>query len=137
MILATVRGRVAVDAVMRYSKSGMAVLSWSVASNRKVKGVEETTWVRCTAFDEMADQYAPKIVRGTYIETKGKLSTRSWTDRKGQTRVDLELIADSVNCEVAWQKENQTTAGAPAVRPAVPISSPPAQISFSDDDIPF
>lgn len=137
MILATVRGRIGSDAVLRFSNGGLPILSWSVASNRKVKNEDETTWVRCTAFGDLAEQFSQKpLTRGMYIEVRGKMGSRTWTDRKGQTRVDLDLTCDQIILEPK-RPEEPTERRAASVRPSPVIPEVNPQVSFSDDDIPF
>ena len=50
----TIAGRVVADPMINFTKSGMAVLNFTIANNRKYKSVEQTTFIDVTLFGAYA-----------------------------------------------------------------------------------
>lgn len=93
-------GQVILQLTLNYTNSGTAVVNLSVASNRQKKNgdgekVSIADWYRVTVFGrdaEIISQYASK---GSALSFNGRLQTDSYTDREGQQRTSIYLIADS------------------------------------------
>ena len=72
-------GRLGNDPEMKYGKSGAAYTRFSVAVNRRWKGKdgekgEQTTWLRCTAFNALAESIAKHAAKGTLVFVQGRLN---------------------------------------------------------------
>jgi single-strand DNA-binding protein len=97
---AQISGRLGQDPQLSYTNGGTAVVNLSVASNRQKKNgdgerVNVVDWFRITVFGrdaEIISQYASK---GSALSFNGRLQTDSYTDREGQQRTSIYLIADS------------------------------------------
>ena len=97
---AQITGRLGQDPQLNYTNGGTAVVNLSVASNRQKKNgdgerVSVADWYRITVFGrdaEIISQYASK---GSALSFNGRLQTDSYTDREGQQRNSIYLIADS------------------------------------------
>ena len=97
---AQITGRLGQDPQLNYTNGGTAVVNLSVASNRQKKNgdgerVSVADWYRITVFGrdaEIISQYASK---GSALSFNGRLQTDSYTDREGQQRTSIYLIADS------------------------------------------
>ncbi len=53
----------------------------------------ETTWFTVTAWRTLADRVADSVNKGDAVIVHGRLSTRTWTDEKGQLVTTLEVEA--------------------------------------------
>jgi single-strand DNA-binding protein len=93
-------GNVGRDPEMRYTPSGQAVTSFSVAVSRRWTGGEggeareETEWFNVVAWAKLAEQCNQLITKGRRVYIEGRLQTRSWDDKEsGQKRYRTEVIA--------------------------------------------
>lgn len=87
MIQATVSGNVGKDAETR-EVGPDSVTSFNVASNRKVKGQETTTWVRMSIWGRRGQTLRQHIVKGTKVVACGELSTREY---EGKTYLEMRV----------------------------------------------
>lgn len=82
---------------MRYTPSGQAVTSFSVASSRRYRTAdgeqrEETEWFNVSAFGRLSDICNQYLTRGQQVYVEGRLRGRSYTDRDGQPRYSLDIM---------------------------------------------
>jgi single-strand DNA-binding protein len=57
---------------------------------------DKTEWVRVTVFGARADSLSQYLKKGTRVFVDGRLEARPWTDREGQVRAGLEIVASDV-----------------------------------------
>lgn len=95
-------GRLARDPEKRFATSGMAVVTFSVAVNRKTKAAgdrearDEVTFVEVTGFGKSAEPIAEYLHKGDPIFLEGRLRQEQWTDKgSGQPRSKLSVVLDS------------------------------------------
>ena len=85
------------DAELRYTASGRAVASFSIAVNRnyQVNGEwrEETEWFNVSSWGQQAESVANSIRRGSRVFVEGRLSTREYTTQAGLSRTSLDVNA--------------------------------------------
>ena len=92
-------GHLGRDAELRYLPSGTAVCNFSVASSERWKDketgeqVERTEWLRCNAFDKLAEICGEWLKKGSLVFVEGSLQTRKYNDKDGneQTSVECKL----------------------------------------------
>jgi len=74
----TIIGNLGKDPEMRFTPSGQAVCSFSVASTRKYTSnnetVKETTWFRITTWGKQAEVCNQYLKKGAMVYVKGRLS---------------------------------------------------------------
>jgi single-strand DNA-binding protein len=87
MLTAFVTGNLGKDAELR-DAGGEKVLSFNVASNRKVKGNDVTTWVSCSVWGKRAAALANHKSKGKRVAVTGELSTR---EHNGKTYLELRV----------------------------------------------
>ena len=98
----TLVGNLGRDPEMRYTPSGVAVTSFSVAVNRSWTGQDgqrqdRTTWFRISAWRRLAETCNQYLTKGQRVLVVGELEEPStWTDREGNTRASLEVTARTV-----------------------------------------
>ena len=138
IILAGNLGR---DPEMRYTPSGQAVTSFSVATNRQYTNnnsetVKETIWFRVSAWGKQAETCNQYIKKGSKVLVEGRLTAdsatggpRIWTGQDGQPRASFEVNAQTVRF---LSSRGETEAGA-----AAPAASEEAAAPADEGDIPF
>jgi single-strand DNA-binding protein len=135
-------GRLGKDPELRYTPSGAAVVSFSVATDLTWKDQDgnqkqQTEWHRVVAWRKLAEIVGNYLKKGSLVYIEGRLQTRSWTDQNNVTRYTTEVIAD-----------NLTMVGPKMDRTGEPVDIPPLTDDFvpsepegtpapSEDDLPF
>lgn len=101
-------GNVGKDPEMRYTPSGQAVTSFSIATNRQYttgngEQVKETVWFRVTTWGKQAEvcnQYVKKgmkvLVEGRLTPDKATGGPRIWTKQDGSAGSSFEVTAGTV-----------------------------------------
>jgi len=95
---AVIQGRMVRDLELQTTKSGLEVLSFTVAWSEKYKETERTLFMKCRAWRQTAvfiDKYFHN--KGSEILLEGSLETEKWTDNNGQARSDTVLTVDKVH----------------------------------------
>jgi single-strand DNA-binding protein len=87
----TLVGNVTDDPELRFTPTGQAVVSFTVAVNRRFQ--KDGQWedrldgfFRCSAWRDMAENIAETLQRGTRVVVVGRLQQRSWEDSEGNKR---------------------------------------------------
>lgn len=100
-------GNVGRDAEMRYTPSGQAVTSFSVATNRKYstsnsEQVDETIWFRVTTWGKQAEVCNQYVRKGSKVLVEGRLTPdkttggpRIWGE-DGNPKASYEVTAGTV-----------------------------------------
>jgi single-strand DNA-binding protein len=94
-------GNVGRDAEMRYTQSGAAVTSFSVAvTTRWTDGQtnerrEKTNWYSVSCWGRQAEIANQYVRKGTQIMVIGTVSARAYTGQDGQPRSSLDLRCNS------------------------------------------
>ena len=86
-------GRLGRDPETRYTQSGKAVASFSLACSEKRGGEESTDWVNIVAWDKLAEIVGQYLTKGSLVFISGRMQTRKWQDKEGGTRYTTEIVA--------------------------------------------
>jgi single-strand DNA-binding protein len=115
-------GRLAQDPEVRYTKTGKAVASFTVAVNRNSFSTQRdpnekdpADFIPIVAWDKLAEMCGNNLAKGTRVLVQGRLQVRSYETQDGQKRRVSEVVADLV-------AQNFETAGPRAT--AAPVSRP-------------
>jgi single-strand DNA-binding protein len=88
-------GRLGKDPEQRFTKSGVGVTSFSLATDESYtkdgQKVEQVEWHRCVAWNKTADLIAKYLHKGSLVYVSGKLQTRQWQDQQGNQRYTTEI----------------------------------------------
>lgn len=126
-------GRPVRDPEVRYTQSGVAVASFTLACDRRYakQGEErQADFINCVAWNKTAEFVGQYVKKGQRIALDGRIETRSYDDQHGNKRYVTEVIAENV--EFA-QSKNEGGAQAPAA----PSSNIDGFIPVDDEDCPF
>lgn len=93
-------GNLGKDPEVRYTQSGSAVANFSLATTRAYKSgeewKEETEWHNIVVFGRTAERCGEYLQKGSQIFLEGRLQTRKWEDKEGNTRYTTEVVANDV-----------------------------------------
>jgi len=82
------------DAELRHTQNGKAVSSIRLATNRQVKGEEETQFHTIVCWDRLAETTSEYVKKGDPLYVEGRLQYRSFQDEEGKERGVAEIVAD-------------------------------------------
>lgn len=122
----TLIGHLGRDPELRHAPDGSPVASFSLATSRKRKNEETTTWWRVSLFGRRAETLTQYLHKGDPVLVSGEPYQREWEDKEGNKRISLELVANDF--AFVGGKTESGSAPPPAKR------RDPAPF---DDDIPF
>jgi single-strand DNA-binding protein len=140
-------GHLGKDAETRFTPAGIAVTSFSVATNRRWKDQqtgewkEETDWAKVVLWRQ--ENLANYLTKGKQIYVEGRLQTRSYDDKEGKKQYMTEVVADEVILLGGRGGEGGPETGTQPV--SMPRSAPktqradesPMDQGITDDDVPF
>ncbi len=94
-------GNLTRDPELRYTPSGTAVCSFSIATNRNWttdtgEKHEEVDFHRIVAWSKLAELCSQFLVKGRKVYVEGRLSTRNWTTQDNQPRTTTEVVIDDM-----------------------------------------
>ncbi|NKE72861.1 single-stranded DNA-binding protein [Candidatus Manganitrophus noduliformans] len=95
-------GRLTQDPEIRYTPTGAAVASFSVAINRKYRKGEEgkleeaVTFVPVRSFGKAAEQAGEHLAKGRAVLVDGELRSSEWKGEGGETRRRLYVAAQKI-----------------------------------------
>jgi single-strand DNA-binding protein len=95
-------GNIGKDPEMRFTASGSAVTTFSVATNRNFRRPDgewekETDWFDVVTWNQLAERCSQNLQKGSRVYVEGRLHTRSWEGQDGQRRYRTEVIANTVS----------------------------------------
>jgi len=86
-------GRLGADPEVKKTKNGDNFCNLSLATNKKIKDNEKTTWHKIVVFDpRIADTMGKYAKTGTLLYVEGEIETRSYKDANGNNRYVTEVI---------------------------------------------
>lgn len=141
-------GNLGKDPELRYTASGQAVATFSLATTEKFKNKggeqqERTEWHNIVAWGPLAEICGKYLTKGKQIYCEGRIQSRSYDDRDGNKRYITEIVISDMQMLGGRPGED---GGGGGVRPARAGSSSPAREPIAvpedapyntDDDIPF
>ena len=111
----TIIGNLTADPEMRFTPSGAAVASFTVASTPRTFDRQagewkdgETLFMPCQAWRQMAENIAESLTKGTRVIVQGRLTQRSYTTREGEQRTVVEMQVDEIGPSLRYAKTQVT-----------------------------
>lgn len=94
-------GNLTRDPELRYTPSGAAVCSFSLATNRTWtteagEKKEEADFHRIVAWNKLAELCSQFLVKGRKVYVEGRLQTRTWTAQDGTSKSTTEVVIDDM-----------------------------------------
>ena len=111
----TIVGNLTADPEMRFTPSGAAVASFTVASTPRTFDRQagewkdgETLFMRCSIWRDAAENVAESLTKGTRVIVQGRLVQRSYTTREGENRTVVEMQVDEIGPSLRYAKAQVT-----------------------------
>jgi single-strand DNA-binding protein len=94
-------GRLGKDPELRYTPSGTAVVTFTLATDERYKDKEgnqqsKTEWHNIVAWRQLAEICGKFLHKGKQVYIEGKIQTRSYDDRDGNKRYITEIVTDQM-----------------------------------------
>jgi single-strand DNA-binding protein len=114
----TVIGNLTNDPELRFTPSGAAVASFTVASTPRMLDKQTNEWkdgdtlfLRCSIWRQAAENVAESLQRGMRVIVQGRLKQRSYETKEGEKRTVVELDVEEIgpSLKSATAKVNKTT----------------------------
>jgi single-strand DNA-binding protein len=118
----TIVGNLTNDPELRFTPSGAAVASFTVASSTRVLDKQtnewkdgDTTFLRCNVWRQYAENVAESLQRGMRVIVNGRLKQRSYETKEGEKRTVYEVEVDDVGpaLRYATAKVTKVSRGGP------------------------
>ena len=144
-------GRLTKDPELRYTPSGVAVATFTLAVNRMFtnqQGEREADFINCVVWRKPAENVSNYLKKGSLAGVDGRIQTRSYDGQDGKRVFVVEVIAESVQfldtrsndnqSNRSNQSRNQSNQQTTNQRSYVDDPfAPGSQIDISSDDLPF
>ena len=113
---AQIIGHLGQDPETRFTTSGKAVCSFSVATTEKWKGddgelKESTQWHKVVVWGKQAEPCGQYLAKGRMVYVEGRIQTRSYDNKDGVKVYVTEIIARNVKF-LGGGKDREKPAGA-------------------------
>lgn len=148
-------GRLTRDPELRYTQNKTATASFSLAVDRTFKnanGEREADFINCVLWRKAAETFCAYARKGSLVGVRGRLQTRTYTGKQGQTVYVTEVIVDDFDFLANYgngqqgqqrgnyQPQRQGGYNQQQAQPAQPVQNgyqPAPQTGVQDEDLPF
>ena len=141
---AIIIGNVVADPEIRYGANGSAVVNVRVATNEEWKdkdGVKQTSaeYHAIVIFGKLGEIAGQYLKKGNPAYFEGRIKTRKWEDKDGNTRYTTEIIAKEMQfLDSKGDRNSESQLSGGGYKPGfAEQSDQPGGGGFHDDPIPF
>ncbi|WEV54561.1 single-stranded DNA-binding protein [Leuconostocaceae bacterium ESL0723] len=106
-------GRLTRDVELRYTQSGVAVGSFTLAVNRQFtnsNGEREADFINCVIWRKSAENFANFTGKGALVAVEGRLQTRNYENNQGQRVYVTEVVVDNFSLLESKQESERRRA---------------------------
>lgn len=125
-------GRLTKDVELKYTQSGQAVASFTLAVNRQftnAQGEREADFIQCVIWRKAAENFKNFTHKGSLVGVDGRIQTRSYDNQQGQRVYVTEVVVDNFSL-LESKGSNRAASNDPFAGNGEPID-------VNDDDLPF
>lgn len=132
-------GNLTADPELKQTPSGVSVVSFTIAINRRyqsknaTEGQQTADFISIVAWRQTAEFVSRYFKKGKPILVCGALQSRSYTDNQGNKRYVTEVVADEVG--FVESKSDNDTYAAPSY--ADTDTTPKFEAVSDEEDLPF
>ena len=121
----TLIGNLGKDPELRYTSSGVAVATFSLATNESWKDQDgnvqdKTQWHNIVAWKKLAEICGEYLKKGSKVYLEGRLQYRTYDDKNGVKKYFTEIVVDEM-----LMLDSRGASGAPAEPTANQAEGPP------------
>jgi len=134
-------GNLGKDPDLRYTPSGKAVATFSLATSERWTSQdgqkqENTTWHNIVAWGKQAETMKEYLTKGRQVYIEGRIANRSYEDKEGNKKYISEVVVQSFSF-IGNRGSSGNGGGQTASAEPVAETAPDAGSGQSDDDLPF
>ncbi len=139
-------GRLTADPELKQTQNGIAVVSFTIAVNRRfTRGADgqnnsQADFISCVAWRQTAEFISRYFKKGSSLCVTGSIQTRTWNDNTGAKRYVTEVVVDEAMF-VDSRTDNASASYVPDAYGSPSFSSGVDAPNFeeikTDDDLPF
>ena len=111
----TVVGNLTADPELRFTPSGAAVASFTVASTPRTFDRQSNEWkdgeslfLRCSVWRQAAENAAESLTKGMRVIVSGRLKANTYEDREGNKRTSYEVDVEEVGPSLKYASAKVT-----------------------------
>ena len=144
-------GRLTADPELKQTTSGIAVVSFTLAVNRRFQAKsadgapaqQQADFISVVAWRQTAEFISRYFRKGSALCITGSIQTRTWQDANGQKRYATDVVADeamfvdSKNESGAGQTYTPDAYATPSFSSQAGADTPRFEELKADDDLPF
>ncbi|PVY81998.1 single-stranded DNA-binding protein [Convivina intestini] len=138
-------GRLTKDVELRYTQSGTAVGTFTIAVQRSFKNENnerESDFIDAVIWRKAAENFANFTGKGALVAVEGRLQTRNYENNQGQRVYVTELVVDNFSLLESRAEADKRRAenGQQEQRQSNQTGSNQfgrSEVNISDDDLPF
>ena len=140
-------GNLGADPEIKYLDSGVVVANFRIATtenykNKQGEKVSQTEWHNIVLWRGLAEVAEKWLKKGSSVYIEGKIRTRKWEDKEGNTRYNTEILADNMTMlggRKDYSPDQQLEQDIPKNNSSVDSNKINIKSSSNeiDDDLPF
>ena len=141
-------GRLTKEVELKYTQSGLAVGSFTLAVNRSYTnqaGEREADFINCVIWRKAAENLASFTRKGSQIGIEGRMQTRNYENQQGQRVYITEVLVSTFHLLESREVTEQRPLSDPTQQPqttninknASPFMEDGRPIDIEEDDLPF
>jgi len=140
-------GNLGKDPEVRHLENGAAVANFSVATTESYKDRntgerrDQTEWHNVVLWRGLAEVAEKYLKKGSQVYIEGKIRTRSWEDKEGNTRYTTEIVGNEMTMLGRPSDSRPDSAPRPEAtnEPAQTqqAAKPAPEAAVEEDDLPF
>ena len=138
-------GRLTRDPELRYTGSGVALVRFNVAVDRKFtnqQGERGADFIDITAWRALAENCAKYLQKGSLVGIEGRIQTGKYDNQEGRTVYTTDVVADDVRFldsrnSKDYKDPNLVTTGVTNNHSDDPFANDSKPLELTDDDLPF
>ena len=147
---AVLTGRMTRDVELRYTQSGVAVGSFTLAVDRNFKNANnerEVDWINFVIWRKSAENFANFTHKGSLVGIDGRIQTRNYENKQGNRVYVTEVVVDDFallepkSSNTGQHTDNRQPAGSQQGNNQPEGNQDPfdgsGDIDISDDQLPF
>ena len=141
----SIKGRAGSDGELRFTPSGQAACSFSVADTPRKKDQSgqwidagPTLWQRVQVWGPEAEKAAEEVRKGSLVSVSGRVKADEWQDKQtGETRKSTTLVADVVYVHPPKEQQGGPRVQQNQAQPDPWGSAPQTAFGGGQDEPPF
>lgn len=128
-------GRLTKDPDLRYTKSNIAVASYTIAINTGYGEKQQTQFINISTWGKSGEFVSKYFKKGQSIGIVGRLNSNNYEDKNGNKRYSLEVITEDI--EFIGDKKEEKIQQEEVLVPNNYTSDYETTLTIDDDILPF